>query len=176
MEHELASIVLLQNKLKSTPLYQSLNSQKKHIFYERCTWQNVSPRLFIPKVGKGWSFDQEKHNLRKCVVLSQTKDIEKVLNFLWNSKLGVWPPDLVNLNYAIVSLFKHPPIPTDKHPYFTWVLHAYIHTYTYIHTFVAVICCAKSSQKNQIWWLDIEFAKSLLFKFLGGICSPTCFI
>ena len=39
------------------------------------------------------------------------------INFLRNSKLGVWPPDLpdlANLNCAIMSLFKHPPTHTHR--------------------------------------------------------------
>ena len=47
----------------------------------RCNSQNIPPRIFIglPRVWKAWSYNQEKCNLHKCVILSQTKNIEKVL-------------------------------------------------------------------------------------------------
>ena len=38
-----------------------------------------TPRKSIERLLFSWSYDQEKHNLHKCVILSQTKNIEKVL-------------------------------------------------------------------------------------------------
>ena len=62
------------------------------------------------------------------------------MNFLRNSKLGVWPPDLpdlVNLNYAIMSLFKYP-ITHKRRQMNTChmgkaCIHAHIHTHAYTH-------------------------------------------
>lgn len=60
------------------------------------------------------------------------------MNCFWNSKLGVWPPDLPDLvkwNYAIMSLFKHQPTHVHKHPHVTKVMHAYMYTYIHVHTY-----------------------------------------
>ena len=66
------------------------------------------------------------------------------MNFLRNSKLGAWPPDppdLVNLNYDIMSFSStHSPTNTEKQSHVTWLMIEYMHTHT-----LQLTVCAKSS-------------------------------
>ena len=67
----------------------------------------------------------------------RASELWPIKNLLRNSKLGVWSlnlPDLVDLNHAVMPLFKHPLIhKKDKQTHVTWVMLAHMHTYIHMH-------------------------------------------